>query len=210
MKALITQRLFENEFGDEVEALECSYVSFFAKEGIQCTPASVYALNIENVVVESDLIVFSGGGDVDRQFYQDGVLQDNLNAKRDELEREIFKIAVQNSKPILGICRGMQHLALMHQSKVDSFKEDTVDHPPGVAHGVEVNGDLFTTNSYHDYCVVEPLDEDLIVWARDSKDDVVEAFEHRSLAIVGVQWHPERSNSDPYLWKEIWKRLGLK
>ena len=56
----------------------------------------------------------------------------------------------------------------------------------------ELYGDkpFFVNSSHHQ--AVDQLGEGLNVTARCPEDGVVEAFNHESLPVFGVQWHPEK------------------
>ena len=54
-------------------------------------------------------------------------------------------------------------------------------------------GEQFLVNSYH-HQSVRTLGEELRVTARAGK--IVEGFEHKSLPVWAVQWHPERMTGE--------------
>jgi gamma-glutamyl-gamma-aminobutyrate hydrolase PuuD len=60
-------------------------------------------------VKDFDLIIFSGGEDVNPNLYgQDNKFSYGVNKKRDEIEKLIFNEAEKQGKKILGVCRGHQ------------------------------------------------------------------------------------------------------
>jgi len=101
-----------------------------------------------------------------------------------------------NSKPILGVCLGMQGIAnyyggeLINQAKVKHGVEALVN--------IDTTSPLFknldeqiTVGLYHSWCVDEQtLPSDFKVIGK-SAEQVVMAIEHKKLPIYGVQFHPE-------------------
>ncbi|WP_159564480.1 aminodeoxychorismate/anthranilate synthase component II [Streptococcus halichoeri] len=107
-----------------------------------------------------------------------------------QLIRDFYQI-----KPILGVCLGHQALAETLGGKLRLAKR--------VMHGrqsiIETQGpaSLFrslphhiTVMRYHSI-VVKELPKDFIVTARDCEDQEIMAFEHQSLPLFGLQFHPE-------------------
>ena len=68
---------------------------------------------VEDITI-SDIVIFTGGEDVNPMYYEEFVGKRTLfNPTRDDLEYGIFQIAVQFKKLIIGICRGSQFLTVM-------------------------------------------------------------------------------------------------
>jgi anthranilate synthase component 2 len=96
--------------------------------------------------------------------------------------------------PILGICLGMQAIGyyfgkpVRRAKSVMHGKVDAMDHFGGrLFAGVDSE---FHAVRYHSL-VVDCDDVDLRVCATSKSDGEVMAFEHRSLPIFGLQFHPE-------------------
>lgn len=100
------------------------------------------------------------------------------------------------SKPILGVCLGLQAIAESLGGSLSNLRE--------VFHGVAAPMDVcvsdflfkgcparFNVGRYHSWVVNEQtLPADLIVTARD-RSGMIMAVRHRSLSVHGVQFHPE-------------------
>lgn len=70
-------------------------------------------------VDDADVVVFTGGEDVDPAFYGERPLNTtNFNTRRDEREKEIFTQASKDGIPMVGICRGSQFLNVMNGGKL--------------------------------------------------------------------------------------------
>jgi len=67
---------------------------------------------LETIVDEIDMLVVPGGADVDSRRYDSapGVMDGRVNQHYEYLDSVLMPIFVQNRKPIVGICRGMQSL----------------------------------------------------------------------------------------------------
>lgn len=119
----------------------------------------------------------------------------------------VIKYALDNDKPILGICLGMQLLGIMDNKLNDSpfvttnKIESNCHYQPDVdyVHNINIKKetklynilktDTCQVNSRHHYEVKNFVD---FIPAAYSDDGVVEAIEHPNKKFaIGVQWHPE-------------------
>ena len=149
---------------------------------------------------EVSAVVFCGGNDIFPGHYNEE-MNGSLNPDyaRDERELEIFKMALRDKKPILGICRGHQLInvalggTLIQDLDSKSIHSSTCD----LVHNItcekgflyELYGDCFPVNSSH-HQAIDRLGAGLIPIAYCG--DVIEAVAHSKLPIIGVQFHPER------------------
>lgn len=105
--------------------------------------------------------------------------------ERDATERTLLTQAMQERVPVLGICRGAQ--LLLHE--LGHALEPVAGHI-GARHSLRFQSCDRTVNSFHSWgCRAH--DASLQVLAR-SADDVIEAFCHAELKLLGIMWHPER------------------
>jgi len=138
--------------------------------------------------------------------------------EREACDLRLLEHAAVKGKPVLAICFGAQRLNVWcGGSLVQDLAPVPVNHEAGgsvaVAHSVWVapqsllagllsgaeaplDGEFrrLAVNSSHHQAVSAPGD-DLAVVARSVEDGVIEAVEGRvgKAAMIGVQWHPERS-----------------
>ena len=119
----------------------------------------------------------------------------------------IIKHAIDNNKPLLAICQGMQTLGSMFIKKREKFdptiyieKENHNVKGADYAHKVEIkpntllskilNEEEINVNSYHNYKIDENFTT--LITSAVSEDGIIEAIEYPNKKfIVGLQWHPE-------------------
>ena len=96
---------------------------------------------------EADLVLFTGGEDVDPSVYHKDVHPTTAsNIFRDEKEIAAFKEAKNLGKPMLGICRGAQLLCVMNGGILVQHQENnSFIHKMKTANGVEV----LTSSCHH-------------------------------------------------------------
>jgi putative glutamine amidotransferase len=170
-------------------------------------------------VLESlDGIVFAGGDDIDpRNWGAEQHPATEIDAPRDASELILMRAALEMDMPLLGVCRGMQLMAVVTGGSLHQHLPDLVGHSrhqaesgtdplaadstmygrhdvvikPGSA-ARELLGPHLIVNSFHHQAVDDPGSFIATGWCPD--DRVVEIIEdpRRSFAL-GVQWHPERT-----------------
>ena len=154
-----------------------------------------------------DALLLSGGGDINPLWCGEEPVPGlhGINQERDLPELLITRLAYNRQMPILGICRGIQTLAVALGGKVCQDITATVKHSQDAdrsepTHSVTVQADstlyniykeenLFV-NSFHHQAVSAPGDRFRVT--ATAPDGIVEAIESTEFkSIVGVQWHPE-------------------
>jgi len=160
-----------------------------------------------------DGLLLSGGGDVDPRNYGEPPSPDigGVDADRDDWELALLHEAFEAELPILGVCRGCQVVnvacggTLIQHLPARSALPHLVLARHSVAHVVRI--EPFTqlcavegtteigTNSVH-HQAVDAIGAGLraTAWAEDG---TVEALEHLTLPVIGVQWHPENLLDHP-------------
>lgn len=166
---------------------------------------------IDAIVASIDIVVFSGGRDVDPLLYQEEVQYGNVQRYtiRDAVEMRLLESAIQHKKPVFGICRGEQlinvyfkgslfqniaeqkHARLRHmQDPVDKLTHKVTIQKNSFLYDI-YNQEETWVNSYHNQSIKE-LGDGLRAVAY-STDGIIEAIQHETLPIWAVQWHPEVS-----------------
>jgi gamma-glutamyl-gamma-aminobutyrate hydrolase PuuD len=120
-------------------------------------------------------IVLSGGEDI------------GTFPMRDETERFLLAHAARQRLPVLGLCRGMQMMAVWLGGALKR-----IDGHIRTRH--KLQGALqVDVNSFHGIGLADcPPDCDILARADDGE---IEAIRHRSLPWEGWMWHPEREAS---------------
>ena len=170
------------------------------------------------VISRLDGLILAGGADIDpAQYGQDPHPQTiGLRPDRDVGESALAKAAMATDLPTLGICRGMQLLALVHGGSLEQHLPDLVGHEGHRAevgvfgdHAVEmvggsrvheVLGASAQVKSYHHQGVADPGSLTVTAWADDGVIEAVEVPDRRFA--VGVLWHPEMGD-DPRLFDAL-------
>jgi putative glutamine amidotransferase len=153
-------------------------------------------------------LVLSGGADVDPERYEARREEETGPARpdRDAWEIALVGAALSRDLPLLGVCRGMQVLAVALGGSLTQHLPDIVgneSHRPVIGehgrHGVRIAetgrlnkilGDRTEVATYH-HQAVDRL-PDGVVAAGWADDGTVEAFEVCAKPwAIGVQWHPE-------------------
>lgn len=156
----------------------------------------------EGNACDYDGLILCGGGDIDPSYYgEENNGSANIDLDRDKHEFALAKDFIKAEKPILGICRGCQLLnicfggsLIQHLDTANVHKGDT-----DLVHEVFATKESFLKQSYGESFVVNSSHHQAACRMGDglrvllkSKEGVIEAFEHESLPIIGVQFHPER------------------
>ena len=163
-----------------------------------------------------DGILIPGGADVDPSIYGEARHEccEVSDPPRDRVELQLIRWALEEGKPVLGICRGIQlinlaaggslyqDLAAQLEGSVkhdyfpgQGFARDALTHEVTVEEGSRLAGVFgagrLRVNSMH-HQAINRLGDGLVVSARSTDDGVIEAVEVPSHPfMVGVQWHPE-------------------
>jgi len=163
-------------------------------------------------------LVLTGGPDVNPTRYGKTHLTTycNMDVNRDKMELELIEKALNDSLPILGLCRGMQILNVYFNGELcadipsfcqnpttivqhrDPRQQNDVTHSISIEKNTALHAifqaDTMTVNSWH-HQVVSVVGKNLKITAK-SPDGLPEAMEwEKGLSnrwVLAVQWHPER------------------
>ncbi len=171
-----------------------TYVDSIRAAGGRAVVLPTDALDLLDVV---DALVLTGGGDLDPVTYGGSGSAEDVDPGRDQAEIALALAAASAGKPLLGICRGLQVLAVAFGGTL----EGDLDHRlPEHGHDVRtapgslvgaVLGPRARTSSLHRQAVLDPG----AVWRATAwaDDGTIEAIEPAASTwpVLGVQWHPE-------------------
>jgi putative glutamine amidotransferase len=158
-----------------------------------------------------DGLILAGGSDVEPSRYgadRHSSVQPSRQ-DRDAAELSLACAAVEADIPLLGICRGMQVMAVASGGSLEQHLPDRVGHlrhsPAPATYGLHpvrieaksrlagILGDSVEVSSYHHQGVATHPGYLATAW--DPDDDTLEAMEDPAGRFrLAVQWHPEKSD----------------
>lgn len=159
-----------------------------------------------NMLEEIDGLVLTGGADYNPLWYGEQPEKElhTINSTRDLPELLLTRLAFNRQIPILGICRGVQTMAIALGGNLVQDLKTTLKHSQDAprseaTHSVTITegstlyglyGQETFVNSFH-HQAVKDCGSHLHVVAT-APDGVIEAVEStEQKALMGVQWHPE-------------------
>lgn len=170
---------------------------------------------IINTLDNIDALLLTGGADHNPLWsgQQPHPALHNINQARDLPELLATRLACNRQMPILGICRGMQTIAIAlggevcqdipHTPKLIKHSQEadrtepthSVDiEPDSALHGIFGTDRIFV-NSFHHQAVTSPgKGMRITATAPDGTAEAMESTCHKP--VIGVQWHPEWMGAD--------------
>lgn len=175
-----------------------------------------------------DGLLLTGGGDIDPARYgQANEGSRGIDETRDALEARAWEAAAERSVPVLGICRGLQAINVFAGGSLLQHVDghagpswgtgEPATHPIEVVPRTRLGGLLISgragvteplvVNAFHHQGVrAADLAPGLVAaaWADSSAGPLVEGLEAPgSRFVVGVQCHPERTDSTPAAFENV-------
>ncbi len=221
----VTTNLRVDVNGYPVISLLQAYVDALEKAGAApvLLPSSIDQEGALALYQRLDGILFTGGGDVATERFH-GEFHPaiaDVETSRDETEIILLKKSLEDKKPFLGICRGIQlinvglggtlytHIedqktaAIQHDQHA-GHPRDYIAHPVEIQPGTQLADSLGKTtlpvNSLHHQGIKELAKP--AIPAAFSPDGLVEALEIPSHPFgIGVQWHPEWLTEQDSTWR---------
>lgn len=174
-----------------------------------------------------DGLMLSGGADVAPARYGRPVQgATDVEPSRDALEADAWVAAQERGRPVLGICRGFQAINVFSGGTLLQHVDGHIGagwghgaaatHPLRVSPGTRLarilfptnaRGGVLTVNTYHHQAVrATDLAPGLVAnaWASSPAGDLVEGLEASDgRFVIGVQSHPERTESTPSAFERL-------
>lgn len=165
-----------------------------------------------DIIKSVDGVIFAGGEDFDPALYGSNAydLVENYSTDQDRSDLELLGLAIEENKPILGICRGMQLINIYyggslyedlpsqfagnisHRSDQKTFTYHNVSFNENSRLYNKLDGKVVReVNSFHHEGIRDLAD--LLLPTALSDDGLIEAIENSDYEtfMMGVQWHPE-------------------
>lgn len=167
--------------------------------------------DLDRLLAVADGVVLTGGDmDIHPSHYGEAIegRLDRVEPARTELELDLARACLQHGVPVLGICGGMQVLAVAAGGSLvqdlpvpdgahpDRLRHEQLTDPASASHEVVLEGpaidwfgDRVQVNSTHHQAIKDP--GAFVVCGR-APDGVVEVIVHPGHPFAaGAQWHPE-------------------
>jgi len=203
MKILISSN-FKRHFSTYIDFLDHYWLNFFDKkkyEFLLVPNSTKLATKLIKNNKNIDLIIIPGGNDLFEK--------SKISTSRLKVESLLINFSIVKQIPLLGVCRGMQHINHYFGGSLSKIKGHMRK-----SHNIYLKDNLFLkdrmiVNSYHNFGVKKiNVAKKFKILAVDSNNNI-EMFEHEQKKIIGVMWHPEREKNYKKL-ELIFKRLVKK
>ncbi len=203
------------------------YLDALERAGATPVPLTERASSTERsqAMAAMDGLLLTGGADIDPARYGEPPSgARGAEPGRDALEDEAFRTALEAGVPVLGVCRGLQAINVFAGGSLvqhmEGHESSAYPSPAVTRHRLELTdgsrlaailgeGEL-EVNSYHHQAITpERLAPGLRIAAvadHEAAGRLVEAVESTDPErwVVGVQCHPERTESSPPVFERLW------
>ena len=192
-------------------------------------PFIIPPVNDRHVLVNTldrlDALILTGGADINPLWSgeEPSLKLGHINSKRDLPELLITRLAYNRQIPMLGICRGIQTLAIALDGHVaQDIPSSTIKHSQDADRGelthsvtLHKNSELYRlygtqnifVNTFHHQAVSAPGKRFWVTaTAPDGTIEAIESNEQKS--ILGVQWHPEWLDSGLPVFKWVVRKAN--
>lgn len=179
---------------------------FYASLGRTIIPIS----RVPDDLSPEDLVIFTGGTDINPLLYGElphpkTQVTSNTIGRRDQFCVDLYKACLEVGCSVLGICRGLQHIAAMKGIKL-------IQHIEPVERGarkVAFEGMFWAyVPKCHHQAV--PITKQVRILAETFRDDgvsFIEAFDTNNGKVLAVQGHPEWCHPDEVFPAWVRRRL---
>ena len=192
------------------DVLQVEYADAVVRAGgvpVLLPPASADLDAARSAVAALSALIVAGGADVEPARYREEPHQRTAawRADRDAWELALLTAAEEAGLPTLGVCRGMQLMAVAAGGSLDQHTPDVVGHeqhsPGGDAFGAiavrtepdslvaRIHGPEVEAHCHHHQSVRDHPGYAATAWAEDGTVEAMEGTSDRFC--LGVQWHPE-------------------
>jgi len=178
-RILISQRVDVIEsYKERRDALDQNWARFLYNAGFLGIPVFNHEETLKELLVSAQIdgIILSGGNS--------HAEYGGSAPERDKTDNCLISYASDKKLPLLGVCRGMQSIAIYFGGSLQKVTGHTA-----VRHNIDINRNV---NSYHEYSP-SALPDSLEIISK-SQDGQIEYIKHKEFPITGIMWHPERES----------------
>lgn len=195
-----------------LDGMEKYFCNAFYRDAFQRSGADlIMAMNPDQGVwlaEHCDALLVPGGNDMDSSYFHEPLhpLATIYERPIDELDYALIAAFLEADKPILGICRGLQVLNVYFGGTLQQhFDKELHAQSDGAQpmHDLKIHAHTFMSELYPAATVINSYHHQRIAklaWglraAATHSDGTIEAFQHETLPVWAVQWHPERMGEE--------------
>ncbi|MGN0214681.1 MAG: gamma-glutamyl-gamma-aminobutyrate hydrolase family protein [Muribaculaceae bacterium] len=214
MKSMPLVGISDNYGEEGWHNLKVEYVAALAAAGALpvIVPFTLDSEALASTLSRLDAVVLSGGGDLAPETFggEFSPYAHKPNLPRDRFDIMLYRLAVAQHLPVLGICRGLQvinvaeggdiYQDLAHEIDVSMTRHSQTAPKWQGVHGITFTPNTatarllpqlnFQCNSFH-HQAIKRLGNNLLATAV-SDDGIIEGIEHTQADVIAVQYHPER------------------
>tara|TARA_B110000196_G_C21132864_1_gene659465 strand:+ start:1244 stop:1846 length:603 start_codon:yes stop_codon:yes gene_type:complete len=193
---LITQGIYKSNKKILYTKLDLDWYNYASKLKFNLIPLG-YKMNLSLFEkIKIDGIIFSGGNSLNK------LEKKKENLLRDIFETNLFNYFKKKKLPILMVCRGMQLISHLNNTKIFKTKNHVTK-----SHDIILdNNEIINVNSYHNY-LIRKIPDQFISLAQHKKDKSIEAMKHKKNKILCLMFHPERHSKDQTKVNKLFKKF---
>ncbi len=153
-----------------------------------------------SIASEQDALLLTGGGNIHPYFYGENPSEfDVYDTYTDICEFYLLNKFIKENKRVVGICKGMQLINVYFGGNLSFLNNEEIKNHytfnKDISHEIILNDNSkISVNSAHKQ-KINKLGENLQVEGLSS-DGVIECITHKTLKVIGAQFHPERLDDE--------------
>ena len=159
-------------------------------------------INVDSFLssIKFDGFILSGGNNINikNKIESERNMLTNLDISdvRDNVEKKIIDLCVDEDLPLIGVCRGMQMINSYFGGNLIKVEKDKhVDSYHEVNFKKSIFSDIYgytkKLNSYHNFGI-NKQNISIKLTSLGNSGKSIECFKHKKKNIHGIMWHPER------------------
>ena len=201
-------------WGEPAALLPASYLRVIARAGGRAVLLPPDPEGAGETVATLDGLLLSGGNDIDPPLYGAEPHPRTVDVRpgRDRAELALLRAALDAGLPVLGICRGVQLIAVAHGGALHQHLPEVVGHDghrpasgrfgyhdvrtaPDSRIGAILGGGAKVASYHHQGIAEVGTGLKAVAWADDGGIEAVESSDPGRF-LVGVLWHPEQDGDE--------------